>query len=77
MKNKYPDNIMRYMRLRWRLSEDDTSQDNIFNDMKPSEIFYHVLNWKGLLGSWDYTIKKLVKDIYGIDIDKESEKRNV
>lgn len=76
MENKYPKYIMCYMRQRWGLDANDTSKDEIFNEMNPDQIFGNVLIWNGLLGGWDHQIKGWIKDIYGIDIDEESEKRN-
>lgn len=73
---KYPEYIMCYLRKRWGLDGQDTSMDHIFNKLNPNHVLSEVFIWNGLLGGWDHQIKKWIKDIYGIDIDEESEKRN-
>lgn len=76
MGNKYPEYIMLILRARFNLKENDHSRDDIFNEMQPNYVFSHVVAWYGLLGGYDNVIKVWIKDIYGIDIDEESEKRN-
>jgi len=66
--NRYPENIMRVCRQRLDLESDNTSKDNIINLYTPSEAFYEVLTWEGLI-NYDYTIKRWIKDIYGIELD--------
>lgn len=67
---KYPEYIMKYLRQRKGLEEDDTSSDDRLNNMSRNEVFKEVLNWNGLLGNWDIDIKAWIKDIYGIDLDE-------
>ena len=69
-KGRYPENIIKYMRLRAGLDEDDTHLDKLFQSMSPSRVFSKTLEWNGLLGGWDYQIKGWFKGIYGIDIDE-------
>lgn len=73
---RYPENIIRCMRLREGLDENDTHLDEHFQSMSPSRVFSETLEWNGLLGDWDYTIKGWIKNIYGIDLDSAAaEKR--
>jgi hypothetical protein len=64
---KYPEYIVKKLRKRLGLDENDTSQDSYIEDYSKSEAFSEVLNWDGLIG-WDYSIKEYVKDIYGVDL---------
>lgn len=68
-KGRYPESIIRFLRLRMGLDEDDTHLDEHFQSMSPSHVFSWVLEWNGLLVGWDFTIKGWIKDIYGIDLD--------
>lgn len=67
--NRYPESIIRFLRLREGLDEDDTHLDEHFQSMSLSHVFSEILEWNGLLGGWDFTIKGWIKDIYGIDLD--------
>lgn len=74
--NRYPERIIRLLRLRVGLDGDDTHLDERFQSMSPSNVFLWVLEWNGLLACWDCTIKGWIKDIYGIDLDSAAaEKR--
>ena len=68
--NKYPEYIMEYLRMREGLEKEDTSMDEEFNKYDVPLVFSEVCKWKGLLGNWDYIIKKWIKDIYKIDVDE-------
>ena len=68
--NKYPDYIMEYVRQNLGLDKYDTSEDKDINEMSKSDIFEKVCNWNNLYWYSEY-IKSWVKDIYGIDLDKE------
>lgn len=70
MPSKYPEDILKMLRQRKGLEENDTSIDDKLNDMSKNKAFREVLNWKGFLGSWDVDIKNWIKNIYGIDLDK-------
>ena len=67
---KYPEYIMKYLRQRTGLEEDDTSSDDRLNNMSKNEVFKEVLSWNGLLSNWDIDIKAWIKDIYEIDLDE-------
>lgn len=66
--NKYPENIMRYLRQRKGLELNDTTCDDEINLMTPNEAFEEVLEWDGLI-NYAYTIKRWIEDIYGINLD--------
>ena len=66
---KYPEYIVKKLRKRRGLDENDTCEDNFINEYSQSEVFSEVLTWDGLIG-WDYYIKEYVKDIYGLDLDE-------
>ena len=67
--NRYPESIIRFLRLRMMLNGNDTHLDDYFQSMKPSNVFTWVLVQNGLIAGWDYQIKGWIKDIYGIDLD--------
>ena len=67
MENKYPEYIMRKLRQRRGLEEDDTSEDSDIGTLSPSEAFDEVCNWEGLIG-YSSTIKRWIEDIYGVEI---------
>lgn len=71
--NKYSEEIMTYLRQRRGLEKYDTSEDREINKMGKSEVFNDVVSWNNLSGGWDRIIKKWVKEIYGIDLDKLEE----
>lgn len=68
--DRYPEYILRYLRQRKGLEEDDTHLDDKFQSMSPDHVFSEVLEWEGLLGGWDRQIKGWIHDIYGVDIDE-------
>ena len=65
--NKYPEHIMAILRQRLGLKINDTSKDVEINLYSPNEAFEEVLLWEGFIGYF-YTIKKWIKDIYGIEL---------
>ncbi|MED3792394.1 hypothetical protein P4571_08055 [Niallia alba] len=67
--NKYPENIMQYLRQREGLDKYDTSYDLELNKLSKNQVFKEVLNWNGLLGGYDSTIKNWITDIYEIDLN--------
>lgn len=68
MANKYPEHIMKTLRKRLGLKEEDTSRDNLINTYSPSEAFDEMLKWEGIIG-YTSTIKWLIQNIYGVDLD--------
>lgn len=67
--NKFPENIMRYLRQRKGLEPDDTTCDNEINTLTSNEAFEEVLEWEGIC-NYAYTIKRWIEDIYGIDLNE-------
>lgn len=67
--NSYPEYIMQNLRQRRGLDKYDTSLDDRLSEMSKDNAFKDVVNWNGLLGGYDNTIKSWVKDIYGVDLD--------
>lgn len=73
MENKYPTYVMKCLRKRRGLDENDTSQDERINKMKSQSAFDDLLAWNGL-GGWRYEIEGWIKGVYGVDledVDKE------
>lgn len=68
--NKYSENIMQYLRQRDGLDKHDTSNDRELSEMSKNQAFKEVLNWNGLLGGYDTTIKNWILNIYGLDLDE-------
>ena len=74
--SRYPERIIRLLRLRMMLNGNDTHLDDYFQSLSPSHVFLWVLEQNGLIIGWDHQIK----DIYGIDIDEiagQSQTKNV
>lgn len=72
MKNKYPEHIMRTLRIQGDLEPIDTSLDEeLYNQYSSNEAFRAVLNWEGIV-NYDTKIKNWIKDIYGVDLDSIS-----
>lgn len=67
----YPEYIMKKLRQRLGLEEDDTSRDTEINMYSPNEAFEGVLEWEGILG-YAFYIKMWIEDIYKIDLDEAS-----
>lgn len=63
---RYPENIIKCLRLREGLDEDDTHLDERFQSMRPSLAFAETSKWNGLRAGWDFVIKDWIKSIYGI-----------
>lgn len=68
--NKYPEEIMQYVRQRIGLDKYDDSEDVRINLMTPNEVFEAVCEWKGLLGYADI-IQRWIEQIYGIKLSGE------
>ena len=66
--NKYPEDIMQYVRQRLGADQYDDSKDAEINGMSANEVFNHVCEWNGLIGYAD-TIKRWVEDIYKINLE--------
>jgi len=60
--------ILKILRQRYKLDENDKSKDKDFIYLSANEVFEHVTTWEGLINYAD-TIKKWVNDIYKVDLD--------
>lgn len=69
MEELYPKDIMEALRQRKNLEPDDTSRDDEISSMSPNEVFEEVLEWNGIC-NYAYTIKRWIKNIYGIDLNE-------
>lgn len=67
--NKYPENIMEYVRQRFGLEKYDDSRDEEINQLSQAEVFAHVCNCNGLLG-YVPTIKSWIVDIYNMKLEE-------
>lgn len=72
MQNKYPENIMKLLREKKDLDENDTSLDEEINKMEPIKVFEEISIWHGFYG-WDKTIISWINDIFKIDLNKISD----
>ena len=73
MANKYPEYILKKLRQRNGMDENDKESDDEFNKCDPQYVFKEVCSWEGLSGGWDNQIKGWIEDIYGINIDEKFE----
>ena len=69
----YPEYIMKKLRQRLGLEENDTSMDMEINMYTPNEAFEEVLLWEGFVG-WSGCFKMWIEDIYKVDLDEASMK---
>lgn len=65
MNYNYPEYILRVLREREGLEEDDTSMDVTFQDYNPDHVLREMLEWEGICG-YTNTILGWIADIYGI-----------
>ena len=65
----YPEYILKYLRLRSGMDENDHSFDKRFNAMNSDTVFEEVLRWQGIIG-WGTQIRSWIEGIYGVDLDK-------
>lgn len=63
----YPEYILKKLRQRDGLDEDDRSRDDIFNGYSHNETFDQVCNWEGLI-NYGGTIRGWVEEIYGVKL---------
>lgn len=65
MNQNYPESILKILRQRKGLEEDDTSRDKEFTEMSPDAVFEEVLEWEGIQGYCWWILCK-IRDIYGM-----------
>lgn len=69
LEQKYSSDVIESVRQQLGLEDDDASKDARILNMSKNEIFKHVVNWDGLMGNYDVTIKNWILDVYGVDLD--------
>lgn len=70
--NEYPEHILKILRQRRDLDENDKTEDNDLNMLSQNEVFSEVCEWDGLCG-YAYKIKSWIDDIYKIDLEEIAE----
>jgi len=71
LNRKYPQEILEAVSQSMNRSIDDSYLETL----SPNEVFDYVCTWEGLINYGD-TIRRWIKNIYGIDLDKVSEERS-
>lgn len=64
---RFPEYIMRDLRERRGLEEDDTSEDNTINLYSKDKAYSEVMAWQGFK-SWEWKMKKWIEDIYEVEL---------
>lgn len=64
----YPNYIMEKVRQHLGLESYDTSKDAEINDMNHNTVFFHCLEWEGIIG-YGPTIHGWINDIYGVNLE--------
>lgn len=67
---KYNNNIMKAVRQRLGLEENDESLDERIMKMNRREVFREYCLWNGLLGSWYDDLLTSVENIYDVKLDE-------
>ena len=70
--NKYNNTIMKAIRQRMGLDENDTSCDEEIMNMDKYQVFREYCLWNGLLGSWYDYLLSAVENIYGLKLREEN-----
>lgn len=65
------DEIMKAIRQRMGLNEDDTSSDEEIMKLDKYDVFRQYCLWNGLMGSWYDTLLSVVENIYGVELKEE------
>ena len=68
---KYNDEIMKAIRQRMGLNENDTSSDKEIMKLDKYDVFRQYCLWNGLRGSWYDTLLSVVENIYGVELKEE------
>lgn len=63
----YPEYILKMLRQRDGLDEDDKSNDDVFNSYSHNEAFDQACNWEGLI-NYGCIIRDWIEDIYGVKL---------
>ena len=68
---KYNDEIMKAIRQRMGLNENDTSSDKEIMKLDKYDVFRQYCLWNGLMGRWHDTLLGVVENIYGVELKEE------
>ena len=68
---KYNDEIMKAIRQRMGLNENDTSSDEEIMKLDKYDVFRQYCLWNGLMGSCYDTLLSVVENIYGVELKEE------
>lgn len=68
---KYNDEIMKAIRQRMGLNENDTSSDEEIMKLDKYDVFRQYCLWNGLMGSWYDTLLGVVENIYDVELKEE------
>ena len=69
----YPESILKILRQRIDLEEDDTSKDTLFLRYSKDKVLQEVLEWEGFIG-YKNQIKEWIEQIYFVDLSFKEEK---
>lgn len=67
---KYNDKVMKAVRQRFGLEENDESMDEKIMEMDKYEVFREYCLWNGLLGYWYEDLLTTIENIYDIKLDE-------
>lgn len=73
---KYPAYVLGVVRQAMGYDEYDERHDYEILTMTPNEVFEKVCQWEGLQGSFNETIKSWIKDIYKVDLNHVSARKD-
>lgn len=65
--SSYPDYVMQAVRQNLGRKPNDKSSDEIIMGMEPDSVLDMALSWEGICG-YGYFVKKLVQDIYRVNL---------
>lgn len=75
MNQNYPEYIMRKLREWEGLNEDNTTHDELLQEMSPESALAKVLEYEGIIGYHD-SILQWIEDIYKIKLNPYAEKQS-
>lgn len=67
MAYQYPEYILKILRQRHDLEQNDTLHDEQLQRYEPEQVFRIMLEWEGILG-YDTQILSLIYDIFGVNL---------
>lgn len=67
---KYNDNIMKCLRQRRGLDENDITEDEDIMKVSKQDSFAEYCRWNGLLGNYGYELLNVIEDIYDVNLQQ-------